>query len=270
MFICGLTKFIYVHPCTLNSDDRPLSTQTRDGFKEFLRRARVLTGNDYLHPIQLKSDQGSEFKGAFVTFMTQQQNQHPGFYEQKYTTGSKSSGNAWAERVLQSWRRLLYSYYRQTVLSFWETNNIPAAQRTFNWVPIVDVITQRYNERRHNTIKARPIDAIRGNPTYQETQTKIIDAARKQYGNHITDRIQPGFSSDDNKQLDVGDLVRTLRIKSGPGKATWSAKDSNKMSAGGNFSTDLYVVSRVRRANNNWGNSSYILAELDQTQAQNI
>ena len=100
VFIDGLTKFIYVHPCTLNSDDRPLSTQTRDGFKEFLRRARLLAADDDLHPSQLKSDQGSEFKGAFATFMAQQQNRHPGFYEHKFTTGSKSSGNAWAERVL--------------------------------------------------------------------------------------------------------------------------------------------------------------------------
>ena len=75
--------------------------------------------------MQLKSDHGSEYKGAFVTSMTQQQNQNPGFYEQKYTTGSRAASNAFAEGVLQSWRRLLYSYYRQTVLAFWETNNTP-------------------------------------------------------------------------------------------------------------------------------------------------
>ena len=43
-----------------------------------------------------------------------------------------------------------------------------------------------------------------------------------------------------------------------------------KMSAGGNWSEELFVVARLRRANNNWGNSSYIIAELDQTQPQNI
>jgi hypothetical protein len=271
VYICGLTKFIYVHACTLNSDDRPLSTQTREGLKEFIRRARALSGDDDLHPMQLKSDHGSEYKGAFATFMTQQQNQNPGFYEQKYTTGSRAASNAWAERVLQSWRRLLYSYYRQTVLAFWETNNIPAQQRTFNWVPIVDVITKRYNERRHNTIKATPMDAIAGvSPTYQETQQQIIDSARKRYANHESDRMQPGFSSEQNRDLDIGDLVRTLNPKSGPGRATWNAKKSNKMSAGGNWSEELFVVARLRRANNNWGNSSYIIAELDQTQPNNI
>ena len=43
-----------------------------------------------------------------------------------------------------------------------------------------------------------------------------------------------------------------------------------KMSAGGNWSEELFVVARLRRANNIWGNSSYIIAELDQTQPNNI
>ena len=136
---------------------------------------------------------------------------------------------------------------------------------------MLDLITQRYNERRHNTIKARPIDAIGGiTPTYQETQRQIIDSARKRYGDHVSDRMQPGFSSAENRDLDVGDLVRTLNIKGGPGRATWSAKKSNKMSAGGNWSEDLFVVARLRRANSNWGNSSYILAELDLTRPNRI
>ena len=42
------------------------------------------------------------------------------------------------------------------------------------------------------------------------------------------------------------------------------------MSAGGNWSEELFVVARLRRANNIWGNSSYIIAELDQTQPNNI
>ena len=37
------------------------------------------------------------------------------------------------------------------------------------------------------------------------------------------------------------------------------------MSAGGNWSEELFVVARLRRANNNWGNSAEIIAELDQT-----
>lgn len=272
VYICGLTKYLYVHPCALNNNDRPLSAQSRDGFIEFIRRARAASANPNLHPMQLKSDRGSEFSaGAFKTFMDNQANQHLGFYTQRFTTGSNPSSNAWAERVIRTWRRLLYSYYRQTVLSFWEANNTPPGQRVFNWVPIVDVITQRYNERRHNTIRARPVDAIRGvNPTYQETQDKLIDSARKRYGNHITDRIQPGFSSEDNRQLDVGDLVRTRVMKSGPGRAVWDAAKSNKSSAGGNYSKEVFVVARLRRANNNWGNSSYILAELDQAQPNNI
>ena len=59
-------------------------------------------------------------------------------------------------------------------------------------------------------------------------------------------------------------------MKSGPGRAVWDAARSNKSSAGGNYSKQVYVAARLRRANNNWGNSSYILAELDQTQPNNI
>ena len=86
------------------------------------------------------------------------------------------------------------------------------------------MITSRYNERHHNTIKARLIAAIAGvNPTYVETQRQVIDAARKRYGNnHMSDRMQPGFSSAENRDLDVGDLVRTLNPKSG------SVNDANE------------------------------------------
>lgn len=42
------------------------------------------------------------------------------------------------------------------------------------------------------------------------------------------------------------------------------------MSAGGHWSEELYVAARLRRANNNWGNSSYIIAKRDQTQPTNI
>ena len=76
---------------------------------------------------------------------------------------------------LQTFRRLLYSHYR-SIEEQWETNNVAAQQRVFNWVPVLDTITQRYNERRHNTIKARPIDAIAGvSLAYQETQQQIVD-----------------------------------------------------------------------------------------------
>ena len=248
-----------------------MSATARDGFQEFIRRARLASNSPQLHPMTLKTDhRGSEFAaGAFRTWMTAQNNQHPGFYEQKFTTGSRAAGNAFAERVLQSFRRLLYSHYR-SVEEQWGNNNTPAQQRVLNWVPVLDTITQRYNERRHNTIKTRPIDAIAGNPTYQETQQQIVDSARQRYAGHVSDRVQVGFSSAENAALDVGDLVRTLNVKSGPGRASWSGKKSQKMSAGGNWSEELLVLARLRRANNIWGNSSYIIAELDQTQPQNI
>ena len=138
-------------------------------------------------------------------------------------------------------------------------------------MPVLGTITQRSNKRRHSTIKTRPVGVIAGvTLTYQETQQQIIDSARKNYGDHVSDRMQPRFSSEENRDLSIGDLVRTLNAKSGPGRATWSAKKSNKMGAGGDWSEELFVVARLRRANNNWGNSFYIIAELDLTQPNNI
>ena len=156
VFLCGLAKFLYVHPCSFGNADRPMSATARDGYREFIRRARIASNSPQLHPMTLKTDRGSEFAaGAFRTWMGAQSNQHPGFYEQKFATGSRAAGNAFAERVLQSFGHLLYSHYR-SVEEQWEINNTPAQQRVLNWVPVLD------------TIKARPIDAIAGvNPTYR-------------------------------------------------------------------------------------------------------
>ena len=66
------------------------------------------------------------------------------------------------------------------------------------------------------------------NPAYQETQQQIVDSARQRYAGHVVDRQQPGFSSEENRDLDIGDLVRTLNVKSGPGRASWSGKKITK------------------------------------------
>ena len=128
----------------------------------------------------------------------------------------------------------------------WDERAVPRRQRRFNWVPYCDIVTQQYNERRHSTIRAKPADAVVGtDPTYVETRRQIVKAAQKAYGGLVVDRRQPAFSSRSNRVLNVGDLVRTLIIKKGPGLSTWNAAKSNKVSAGNNWSDDIFIVARV-------------------------
>lgn len=263
LYICSLTKYVFVLPCNLQNKDRPMSTTARQGFEQFISRVRRAANDDSLHPLKIRTDNGSEFVGgACKVWLNARRVDHPNFYEHSTTTGSRSAGNAFAERAIQSWRRLLYAQYR-AVEKQWDEQAVPRRQRRFNWVPYCDIITQRYNERRHNAIRAKPADAVAGvDPTYAETRRQIANAAQKAYGKLEVDRQQPAFSSLDNRILKIGDLVRTLIIKKGPGLSTWDAAKSNKVSAGNNWSEDIFIVARVYAART-MGNSTYTLAERD-------
>ena len=212
-----------------------MSTTAQKGFEEFISRVRRAANDDDLHPLKIRTDNGSEFVGgACKAWLNSRGVDHPGFYEHTTTTGSRSAGNPFAERAIQSWRRMLYTAYR-AVGRQWDEQAVPRRQRRFNWVSYCDIITQRYNERRHNTIRAKPADAVAGvDPTYAETRHQIANAAQKAYGGFEVDRQQPAFSSLNNRILKVGDLVRTLIIKKGPGLSTWNAAKSNKVSVGNN------------------------------------
>ena len=48
LFVDGLTKVLYVHPCSFGNADRPMSATARDGFKEFIRCARIASNNPQL------------------------------------------------------------------------------------------------------------------------------------------------------------------------------------------------------------------------------
>ena len=260
LYVCALTKYVYVHPCSLGRKDRPMSTTARDGFIEFLMRVRRIAGNDDMHPRRIRTDNGSEFVGgACRQWLNQMRTKHTDFYEYTTTTGSRSAGNPFAERAIQSWKRLLYTQYR-AVEREWDENSIDKRKRRFNWLPYCDLVTERYNTRRHSTIKAKPIDAIAGNPSYSDTRKRIAQSAKKAYGDLEVDRSQPAFSSKANRVLSPGDLVRTLIIKKGPHLSTWNAAKSNTVSAGENWSKEVFIVARVHVAQT-YGNSTYVIAE---------
>jgi len=90
--------------------------------------------------------------GACKVWLNKMRTDHPDHYEFTTTTGSRSAGNPFAERAIQSFKRLLYSQYR-AVEAEWDKKGVDMRKRIFNWVPYCGVITQRYNMRRHSTIR---------------------------------------------------------------------------------------------------------------------
>ena len=108
----------------------------------------------------------------------------------------------------------------------------------FNWVDRCDEITRRMNQKRHTTIKACPIDAIKpGTPSYDECLRRIREYAQKKYGGRVVDAVQEGQVG--SALLAAGDLVRIVKRKTGAsmGKLTW---DKIGKSAADNFSATVY------------------------------
>ena len=173
---------------------------------------------------------------------------------------SKSKSNGTAESSVKQWRRLLIGDYK-AYKRRWEANNAPQAQRVYNWVGRCDEITRRFNQKRHTTIKAPAIAAIRpGPPSYDECLEKIYEYARKRYGNRAVDLPQEGQVGP--AILAVGTLVRTVKRKTNSmGRLTWGK--IGKTSAD-NWSEQAYRVGTVHAARG-WALSTYELQELDGT-----
>jgi len=183
-------------------------------------------------------------------------------YTHTMTSGSRASGNSVAERTIASVRRIIGAHFR-SVEADWNARDVPTNQRRYNWTDHVELYENRYNQNKHGTIRARPIDAVAGDPPYAELQMRIISRAAKRYGGRKIDRHIPTKTSHANRVLSIGDLVRKQTFQSGkPGKATLQAKDSGKASQGSNFSTQVNKIARVNAASGN-KQTTYILADLD-------
>ena len=183
-------------------------------------------------------------------------------YTHTMTSGSRASGNSVAERTIASVRRLLGAHFR-SVEADWNARNVAPNQRRYNWTDYVQLYEDRYNNNKHGTIRAKPIDAVAGDPPYVELQMRIIVRAAKRYGDRQVDRHIPTKTSHANRVLVIGDLVRKQTFKSGkPGRSTLQAKDSNKASFGGNFSSEIFKLARVNAASGN-KQTTYVLSDLD-------
>ena len=62
-----------------------MSTTAQKGFEEFISRIRRAS-NDYdLHPLKMRTDNGSEFVGgAWKAWLNSRRVDHPGFYARTY------------------------------------------------------------------------------------------------------------------------------------------------------------------------------------------
>ena len=260
LVIDALTKYVYVKPCRLRAaldanDARPHSETTRDALIEFRRRARTESQIPDLQIKRLISDAGSEFMGVCETWINQQNIEHV------KSVASKSKSNGMAEVSVRVWRRLLLGDYK-AYKRRWEANNTPQAQRNYIWVDRCDEITRRMNQKRHHTLKACPIDAIRpGVPSFDLCLQRIREYAARKYGNRAVDKPQEGQIG--TAVLAVGDLVRTVKRKvNSMGKLTW---DKIGKSSADNFSETIYRVRTVFPARG-FTLSTYQIEELNGTQ----
>ena len=261
LFVDALTKFIHVEPVAFLEQSRPMSEVALDGYKTFMRKARVASGIADLRPQHLRTDGGSEFKGAFSAWESAQRAAHPMFYAHTITTSGKASGNSLGERHVATVRRLQYAHYR-SVARAWDQEGVPNRLRRYDWTEHLPMILDRYNNKLHSTIKCTPMQAIGpGDPTFTVLHDRIAHAAAKVYGKRAVDRTQPTFS-EGSETLEVGALVRKSVWKSGqPGKSSWV--DSKKASAGTNsWSERVFRVAEVDAGQSAWSNTTYSVAEL--------
>ena len=114
LYCDALTKFIHVEPCALLVKDRPMSSVVVTGYKRFISKCQELSEME-IHPTHLRTDGGSEWRGAFATYMREQRTAHPDAYAHTLTTGGRASGNSIAERSVATIRRLQYAHYRSVV-----------------------------------------------------------------------------------------------------------------------------------------------------------
>ena len=236
LYICALTKFVHLEPAAFLQKDRPFSQTARDGCIKFIDKVRQLSGMPDLHMVKIRTDGGSEWRRAFKTWIEAQQAAHPGMYTHTMTSGSRASGNSVAERTIASVRRIIGAHYRSGKAHWDAETEYCKEDRRYNWTDHVQLYEDRYNNNKHGTIRAKPIDAVAGNPPYVELVTRIAVRAAKRYGGRQIDRHMPSKTSHANRVLSIGDLVRKQTFQSGkPGVATLQAKDSQKASQGGNF-----------------------------------
>ena len=265
LYICALTKLVHLEPAAFLQKDRPFSQTARDGCIKFIDKVRQLSGMPDLHMVKIRTDGGSEWRRTFKTWIEAQQAAHPGFYTDTMTSGSRASGNSVAERTIASVRRIIGAHYR-SVKAQWDADGVLQRDRRYNWTDHVELYEDRYNNNKHGTIRAKPINAVAGNPPYVELVTRIAVRAAKRYGGRQIDRHMPGKTSHANRVLSIGDLVRKQTFQSGkPGLATLNAKNSNRASFGGVFSDGKEGIYKIARVNAAVGNkqTTYVLADLD-------
>ena len=90
LYICALTKLVHLEPASFGDEDRPFSETGRDGCIRFIEKVRQLSGMPEIEILRIRTDGGSEWRGAFKTWIENEQAAHPGMYTHTMTSGSRA------------------------------------------------------------------------------------------------------------------------------------------------------------------------------------
>ena len=267
VFICGVTKVVYLEHVYLNTalstgskEQRPQSSQTWAAFKRFVDTVnRTINHAEFYHPRLLIQDNGSEWKSTFKNGMERRRGEHKGYYQQYITPASRSRSNAFAERAVQTCRRRLFAiqqaYMKQAEeemdrlgrdpkivkIPNWHTNR--QTPGLYNWILDLKEVQFRINTAWHRTIKATPLDALlkQNGSSWKKALDNIKEYAEKAYRGVKHNAPLVGHTPAEEEAK--GDYVRLRLFKAGDknvkftGKSTKSARD--------NFSEDIYRIMRV-------------------------
>ncbi|MEM6962077.1 MAG: hypothetical protein AAF550_10105 [Myxococcota bacterium] len=139
----GLTKFCHVKAVFQETEisdrrasDRPQSGETTLALEKFVdkvNRAREEAGLSTLQPKLVVRNDGSEFKHEFASRIKEQSEEHPSYWKETSTPGSRSRYNSMSARLLRTARR-----YFKGLKNADETD-------LYTWVPDVDVVAVRIN-----------------------------------------------------------------------------------------------------------------------------
>ena len=138
------SRYLWVIPIKTKT-----ATATLDGFKKIGKKH---------YPKNITSDSGSEWKGVFAKYLVSNKIKH-----KEVEIGDHRSLGI-VDRVIRT--------IRDKLRLLWEIND------NFDWISHIDKLVKEYNNKKHNTTKAKPIDILEGKKTNKQriTRSNLIQA----------------------------------------------------------------------------------------------
>lgn len=133
------SRFLWVVPIKTKT-----ASDTLDAWKRAFKGSK--------QPKNITSDSGSEFKGVFGKYLRDNNISH-----RTVEIGDHKSLGL-VDRVIRTIRRKLRL--------LWQTND------DFDWITHIDRVVKEYNNTRHSTVKAKPIDILAGRKQNNQEVTR--------------------------------------------------------------------------------------------------